>query len=156
MHTKRGDGYVSVCVAVVILCMLLSTMVTFYTTVNLVRMTRRNTQIVLDNYVMQNAIGIYDAIKNGKDTTGAIEAAPYIVQIQEYNSLDFDGELLYCCGADGKERYHMTKPTLMLTETGRLKVAAAYTMTVPLYFAGIQVTDVQVPIRIESKFNDKF
>lgn len=156
MQTKRGEGYVSVCVAVVIFCMLLSAMVTFCTTVSLVRVIKRNSQIVLDNYVMQNAIAIYDAVKKGKDTVGTVEADPYIVQLQEYNCLDFDGNLLYCCGADGKQRYRLTKPVLRLTQAGRLKVAAVYTMTVPLYFAGSKVTEVQVPIRIESKFSDKF
>ena len=38
----------------------------------------------------------------------------------------------------------------------KLKIIAEYTITVPLYFAGQQVTEVTVPITVTSKFNPKF
>jgi multisubunit Na+/H+ antiporter MnhG subunit len=59
MRNKRGDGYITTCVMVVIICMLIAVFVTFTTAVSVVRMTERNSKIVLDSYVMKNSILIY-------------------------------------------------------------------------------------------------
>ena len=31
-----------------------------------------------------------------------------------------------------------------------------YTITIPLYFAGVTVTQVSIPVTVESKWTDKF
>lgn len=64
MINKRGDGYISTCVMIVIVCMLLSVFVTFAVSVNTVKTVERNSCVVLDSFVMKNSITIYDSIKN--------------------------------------------------------------------------------------------
>ena len=156
MKNRRGDGYIGTCVMILILCMILSIFIEFVATVNVIRISERNARIVLDSFVMENSIEIYDSIKTGTDFTEVVDVEQYISKYSEYNSLDFNGNMLYCCGDDGEELYRQTIPTVQLIEENRLKIIAEYTITVPLYFAGHQVTEVTVPITVTSKFNPKF
>ncbi len=156
MKNKRGDGYIGTCVMILILCMILSIFIEFVATVNVIRISERNARIVLDSFVMENSIEIYDSIKTGTDFTEVVDVEQYISKYSEYNSLDFNENMLYCVGDDGEELYRQTIPTVRLIEENRLKIIAEYTITVPLYFAGRQVTEVTVPITVTSKFNPKF
>ena len=156
MKNKRGDGYIMICVTVVILCMLLSVFVSFASAVNIVKQTERNSRVVLDSFVMQNAIDIYDSIKKGKDTITAIDADEYISEFSSFNSLDLRGSVLYCCDKDGNELYRLTKPVLTFITEGELKLQADYTVIIPLYFAGIKVSEAQVPMTVVSRLDNKF
>lgn len=48
LRNKRGDGYIHVCVLILVICMILSVFVTFAGAVNVVRLMQRNTKTVLD------------------------------------------------------------------------------------------------------------
>ena len=61
LKNERGDGYIQACVTILILCMLIAVCLTFVTTVNTIRVVERNTRIVLDSFVMENSIIIYDS-----------------------------------------------------------------------------------------------
>ena len=78
MKNKRGEGYVSVCVLLIVVCMILSVFVTFANAVNVVKMTERNSRVVLDNLVMRRAIDTYQSIKKGNDENAIIESQKYI------------------------------------------------------------------------------
>ena len=156
MKNKRGDGYISACVMIIILCMLMAVFMTFAFAVNMIRISERNARIVLDSFVMKNSIEIYNSLKNGNDYTEFLDNSEYISEFSSYNSLDLSGNLLYSYDEDGNELYRTTKPRIVFTEEKSLKIAAEYSMTVPLYFAGVRVTEVTVPIKAVSKFNDKF
>ncbi len=156
INNKRGEGYITICAAVVIVCMILSVFVTFASAVNIIRQMERNSRVVLDSYVMTNSIAIYDAIKQGDDYTGALDADGYISELSSFNSLDFRKNLLYCCDENGAEQYRLTKPTLSFVQDHHLKIQVKYNILIPLYFAGVKVTEVNVPITVVSRFDEKF
>ena len=56
LKNKRGEGYVQVCVLIIVICMILSVFVTFASAVNVVRLTERNSKTVLESYLMKNSI----------------------------------------------------------------------------------------------------
>lgn len=64
LKNKRAEGYILPCVMIVIVCMLLSVFVVFFNSVNVVRMTERNSKTVLESYLMKNSILIYNSIRN--------------------------------------------------------------------------------------------
>ena len=69
IRNKRGEGYIQVCVLIIVICMILSVFVTFASAVNVVRLTERNTKTVLESYVTKNSIEIYNAIKKSHEST---------------------------------------------------------------------------------------
>lgn len=156
VKNRCGEGYISVCVAVVILCMLISVFVTFASAVNIVKQTERNSRVVLDSFVMKNSIVIYNSIKQGNDITSALNTAEYISDFSAFNSLDFRGSMLYCCDEDGTEQYWLTKPIVSFIQEKHLKIQAQYTITIPLYFAGLKVSEAVVPMTVVSRFDEKF
>ena len=105
MKSKRAEGYVSTCVMIVIICMLLSVFVTFAVAVNTVKTVKRNSRVVLDSFVMQNSIEIYNSIKQGNNKTDGIDAAEYREALTEFCTLEKRGYCYYNYDSDGNPNY---------------------------------------------------
>lgn len=156
MKNKRGEGYISVCVLIIIICMLLSIFITFATTVGAIKQVKRNARVVLDNYVMEQSIEIYDSIKNGNDETLALYANDYVSELCEFCTFAKKSSKIYNYDSEGNTLYYLTIPSLGYTDDGELKVYTRFTLYIPLYFAGHKVSTVSIPITITSKYAEKF
>lgn len=156
MKNKRGEGYVSVCVLLIIVCMILSVFVTFASAVNVVKMTERNSRVVLDNLVMRGAIDTYQSIKKGNDENAIIESQEYIDELCEFCTFEKAAHFLYHKDANGKDEFRITYPQVGYSVTKKLKYYVSYTVYVPVYFCGIQVSTATIPITVESKYTEKF
>ena len=156
MKNKRGEGYVSVCVLLIIVCMILSVFVTFASAVNVVKMTERNSRVVLDNLVMRGAIDVYDSIKRGNDENAIIDSQEYIDELCEFCTFDKAALFLYHKDANGKDEFRITYPQVGYSVAKKLKIYVSYTVYVPVYFCGIQVSTATIPITVESKYTEKF
>ena len=156
MRNKRGEGYITTCVMVVIICMLVAVFVTFTTAVSVVRITERNSKIVLDSYVMKNSILIYDSIKNGNNYTVDLDEDVYIDDLCAFCTFEKNGDFLYAYSSDRKLKYRISEPTVSFSTESTLKVRASYTVYIPIDFAGVVVSTAEIPITVESKFNEKF
>lgn len=155
-NNRKGEGYILPCVLILVVCMILSVFVSFALSVNVIRMSKRNTRVVLDSFVMQNSILIYDSIKNGNDFTEYLDEDEYIDALCEFCTLDKRGEYLYAYDNDGNENYRISVPEIGYNYDNTLKIYTSYTIFVPVYFAGVRVETVEVPLTIDSEFSDKF
>lgn len=156
MRNKRGDGYITTCITVIILCMLVAVFITFTTAINIVRTIENNSKIVLDSFVMKNSILIYDSIKNGNDQTESLDGNVYIDDLCDFCTLEKIGGSLYAYDNDGALKYRLSKPTISFSTQSKLKIFASYTVFVPIQFCGITVDTAKIPITVDSKYNDKF
>ena len=156
MKNKRGEGYVPVCVLLIIVCMILSVFVTFASAVNVVKMTERNSRVVLDNLVMRGAIDTYQSIKKGNDENALIDSQEYIDELCEFCTFEKAAHFLYHKDANGKAEFRITYPQVGYSVTKKLKIYASYTVYIPVYFCGIQVSTAEIPITVESKYTEKF
>lgn len=156
MRNKRGDGYITTCVMVVIICMLVAVFMTFTTAVSVIRITEKNSRIVLDSFVMKNSILIYDSIKNGNDYTVELNEDVYIEDLCEFCTFEKSGNFLYAYSSDGELKYRISKPDVSFSTEDELKVYASYTVYMPITFGGILIDTAEIPITVESKFNEKF
>ena len=155
-NNRKGEVYILPCVLILVVCMILSVFVSFALSVNVIRMSKRNTRVVLDSFVMQNSILIYDSIKNGNDFTEYLDEDEYIDALCEFCTLDKRGEYLYAYDNDGNENYRISVPEIGYNYDNTLKIYTSYTIFVPVYFAGVRVETVEVPLTIDSEFSDKF
>jgi len=156
MKNKRGEGYISVCVLLIVICMILSVFITFASAVNVVKMTERNSRVVLDNLVMRGAIDVYDSIKKGNDENAVIDSQEYVDALCEFCTFEKAAHFLYHKDSNGKEDFRVTYPQVGYSVTKKLKIYASYTVYVPVYFCGIQVSTAEIPITVESKYTEKF
>ena len=156
MGNKRGEGYVQVCVLVLILCLILSVFLTFVYAVNFVRITERNAETVLENYVMKNSIRIYNSIKQGTNETDAIDAGEYVSDLTSFCTFNKIRDRLYHYDGDGNVDYYISEPTVRFAERNKLKLIVTYTTYVPIYFAGTQVTTATIPVTVKLNLEGKF
>ena len=156
LKNKRGDGYIFPCVMIVIVCMMLAVFVFFAGAVNTVNITKENSKIVLDSYVMKNSIEIYDSIKQGNDYTDALDRNVYIDSLCSFCSLANKGYYLYAYDENGKVKYRMTRPTILFREENTLKIELQYTLYLPVWFNGKIVRYAVIPVTVDSSFTEKF
>ena len=156
MKNKRAEGYILPCVMIVIVCMLLSVFVTFFSSVNVVRMMERNSKTVLESYVMKNSILIYNSIKQGNDVTASLDTTDYINKLCEFCTLEKIGNKLYSIDTDGRVKYYISKPQVGFTQNNHLKLYVSYTVYVPIYFNGTKVSTAIIPMTVKTNFDDKF
>lgn len=156
MKSKRAEGYVSTCVMIVIICMLLSVFVTFAVAVNTVKTVKRNSRVVLDSFVMKNSIDIYDSVKNGNNCTAEIDEDMYTEDLCEFCTFEKNGEFLYAYTGDGKLKYKLSKPIISFADEGKLKIDVSYTVYYPINFAGIVIDTAEILVTVKSKYNEKF
>lgn len=156
IRNKRGDGYVFPCVMVVVLCMLTAVFIFFVTTASMVRVTKENSQTVLDSYIMKNSIEIYDSIKQGNDYTEAIDRDVYIDSLCSFCTLEKVGSYLYHYDGNGKLQYRITKPTITFRQENTLKIRLQYRIYIPIWFEGKIFRYAIVPVTVDSSFSEKF
>lgn len=155
-QNKRAEGYITPCVMIVIVCMLLSVFVTFFSSVNVVRMMERNSKTVLESYVMKNSIIIYNSIKQGNDATSSLDTTDYINTLCEFCTLEKQGSRLYSKDADGRVKYYISIPQVGFTQNNRLKLYVRYTLYVPVYFNGVAVSTAVIPTTVKINLDEKF
>lgn len=156
MLNKKGDGYIPICILIVILCMMLAIFITFVSAVNIVRQTKRNARVVLDNYVMQNSIEIYDEIKNGTTDLEELDNDRYADSLASFCTFEKSGGYMYSLDSEGNTQYRITKPNLFYTTENKLMLQVNFNVIIPMDFAGIHINDAVVPVSITSEFKSKY
>lgn len=152
---KRGEGYIEICIFVVIFCIILSVMISFVTTVETIRQTKRNSRVVLDSFVMNNSVEIYDSIKQGDDKIEVLDAERYISELCSFCSLQKRTDCLTFADENGNKVYEISIPKMEFADQNRMKIKISYTVKVPVSFAGLEVTEVDVPVTVTSNYDKK-
>lgn len=156
MKNKRGEGTVFPCVMIVILCMIISVLIYFTCAVSVIRTNKENAKNVFESYIAENAIKIYDSIKQGNDKTDVLDNEEYIQKLCRYCTFVKRGDLLYSYDEDGNIKYYLTVPTITFVKEETLKIKVNYTLYYPIVFNGAQVTTAIVPIEIRSSYMERF
>ena len=156
LKNKRGEGYVQVCVLIIVICMILSVFVTFASAVNVVRLTERNSKTVLESYLMKNSIEIYDSIKQGNNDADSLNANVYISDLADFCTFVKIGNYYYHKDESGRTEYYISKPTVGFTETGKLKLYVSYNLYIPIYFDNVRIKTAKIPITVKIDLNEKF
>lgn len=156
MKNKRAEGYVSTCIMIFVYCILIAVFLTFVTSVNVVRITKRNTYKVIDGYVTMKSIEAYNSIKVGANTIENLDAETFKDYFCEYNGLENNGSVLIAKTEDGKEKFRITNFNLNFTETNKLKFKVKYVVNIPMGFGDFRIITVKIPVLIKANLTEKF
>lgn len=152
---KKGLSYIETTVWVLVLCMLLTIILTYAQVMLLVQTAEDNTQRVLDSYVTQNSQIIYNSLKNGHDATASLNQKMFISALSDELCLEYDGKVLHYITLDGEELYRTTNPKVSFEVGGRLKLQATYNIIFPISFAGNKIVDLLIPQKVVAYYNLK-
>lgn len=156
LKNKKGEGYVSICVLILVIVMIFSGIFVYASVVSIVDMSRENCKVVLDSYVAQNATKIYHSIKQGNNYTESISTEDFIDSLTDFCTLDQTSTMLYSYDSDGNLIYLMSKPQMSFRQENKLEIVVHYTISVPIYFAGQNIDVANIPIEIVSVLSEKF
>lgn len=142
LQNKKAEGYVTVCIITVCVCMLLSVTVSFISAVAAVNASKRQVRTALDGFVTQKSIEIYNGVKNYSELTDSLDTESFKELLREYTA--------------GEEKYEIKNLTLEFRELERLNYTVTYTLKAPVRFGSIQIVYTNVPVKITGVFNYKF
>ena len=155
MSNKRGEGYILPCVLIIMLCVILSGIVTVVNTLNVVKTVKRNSITVLDSYVITNAVDIYDSIKQGNNYISSLDNDDYVERFIKFSSLQKKENRYVSYDSNGKTQYEVSTPYICFVTDRSLRIRVEYTVYVPIRFGGLVVSTAEVPVTVESGFNAK-
>ena len=156
MRNKRAEGYVSTCIMIFVYSILIAVFLTFVTSLNIVRITKRNTYKVIDSYVTVKSIEAFNSIKVGTDTIEDLDKDAFKDYFCEYNGLENNGTALIAKTKDGKEKCRITGLNFNYLEDKTLKLKVSYIVNLPIGFGDFTIITANVPVIIQSKLTDKF
>lgn len=156
LKSSKAEGYIVPCVFILIFATIFAIIFTYSASISKVNLMRENTKVVLDSFVTKNSTEIYNSIKQGNNYTEVIDTEEFRTSLISFCTLELDDGKLYSIDADGKELYHITEPVLSFREANELELVVNYTISVPLYFAGIEFPSANIPIEVTSILTEKF
>lgn len=156
IRNKKGEGYIQVCVLVIVLCMVLSVFVTFASAVNVVRLSERNTKTVLESYLTKNSIAIYSSIKQGNNDADSLNQSEYISDLVSFCTFEKSGNSYYHRDVNGRLEYFIYDLNVGFTEEGKLKLYVSYTLCVPIYFNNVRIRTASIPITVSIDLEERF
>ncbi|MDD4492848.1 MAG: hypothetical protein PHV32_00615 [Eubacteriales bacterium] len=155
MLNKKGISYVKTAVWVLIICMILSLVLTYASLMTLIQTAESNTQRVLDGFVTHNSKLIYESLKNGSDFTESLNKSFYVSTVSDELSMDFSGNMLYYINEQGVVIYRIANPNVAYEWEDTLKLRATYDILLPVTFAGQTVAILRIPQKVVSYYNLK-
>ena len=145
---NKGAGYITACVITIAIAMILSSVFFYAECITIIQNTRDMTEEVLESFIIENAVLIYDSIKQGHDLTEQLSKNFLGSEISSRFSLDIQGDTLYSYGEEGEMIYKMTNPYVTYKVDKALKLKASYTVIIPVDFAGRRLFDLHVPLTV--------
>lgn len=148
LSSIKGGGYISACVYTIVIAMIFSVVLFYAHCMTIIQTTRDNTELVLESFIIDNSVLIYDSIKQGHDLTEYFDEKIYISEISSRFSLDFVGNTLYSHDKEGNIVYAMTDPELAYKVDKSLKLKASYQVAVPVRVAGKRLFFLRIPLTV--------
>ena len=144
----KGGGYITACVITIVIAMIFSAVLFYAQCMTIIQTTKANTELVLEGFITQNSVQIYDSIKQGHDLTEYFDENYYFSQISSRFSLDIQGNAVYSYSETGETIYILTDPNVTYKVDKALKLKASYTVMIPVQFAGETLFYMRVPLTV--------
>ena len=148
LRSTTGGGYLMACIVTLALVMVLSAVIFYAQSMTILQTAKENTELVLESFILKNAVMIYDSIKQGHDLTKMYDANDYFTDLASQLSLRVRGNMLCCYNQKGKVIYAITNPNVTYQVEKTLKLKANCTVNIPVYFAGKLLYSWQVPLSV--------
>ena len=135
----------------VLIMMMLFSLIFFYASMmSTVSRARDDTQRVLDSFCIEKAVVIYDSIKNGnKQMVSGTYTTEFMAKIADELGLSRTGNTgFHRSGSDIIFQY--TNPLTANLKNDTLSLTMDFEIVMPINFAGQKVTDMRVPLKVES------
>ena len=148
-------SHVKTAVIVLIVAMIFSVVLTYASVMTIVQTSKSNTERVLNSFVIKNTTLIYNSIKNGNTFTAAIDANSFVTQFSSDCTLDYDGSYFYNRDSEGNTIFRITSPQATFTVNNTLNLTCVFDILLPINFAGKQVSEIRIPIKVKTSYSLK-
>lgn len=150
LKNRKAEGYVTVCIITVCVCMILSVTLSFISAVAAVNASKRQVKQALDGFVAGQSIDIYNGVKSYSELVSVLDSEGFTEALCDYAGLQNNGDTLTGAG------YEMKNMTFEFRENDRLNYIIKYTLKTPVSLGNIKIIYAEVPIKVTGVFYYKF
>ena len=156
LKNKKGMGHIKTAVIVLIISMLFSVILSYAFIMTTVSRARDDTQRVLDGYCIEKSIEIYGSVKNGhKQMVRGTYTDEFMSRIAADLGLTRSGNTAFHRnGSNTIFRY--TNPLTANLTSDTLTLTTEFEVVVPVSFAEKALTELRIPLKVDSVFVLKF
>lgn len=150
LKNRLGMSYIQTCVGVLVLALFLWTVLTYASIMTIVQRSQEDNQRVLDSFVTQKSIEIYDSIKRGSNRleTGDF-TADYVPQLLTETALAKFDSTVYHIGESGNILCQY-QDFSVVQDGDTLKLKLVYELTYPVVLLGQETATIRIPLRVTS------
>lgn len=148
LFNTKGGGYITACVITIVIAMIFSAVLFYAQCMTIIQTTKDNTELVLEGFITQNSVQIYDSIKQGHDLTEYFDKDYYLYQVSSRFSLDIQGNAVYSYSETGETIYILTDPNVTYKVDKALKLKVSYAVMIPVQFADETLFYMRVPLTV--------
>ena len=94
IKNRKAEGYISVCIITVAVCMLLSLALSFISAVTAVNASKRQVRAALDGFVTGQSIEIYNGVKSYSELVSGLDSEGFTQALCDYAGLQNNGDTL--------------------------------------------------------------
>ena len=154
LKSQRGAMHIWAAVATLVICMVFTGVFEFMSMYTTAKTVRDEAQQALDSVTMETARNIYDQLKQGDIQPVSVDSTVFEEKLCSDLRLEKSGNMYYCV-VENTTRYTISEPVLTCTQNNNIYMKATFTLNIPVYFCGRQVTDAEVPVTIQSVYIPK-
>jgi hypothetical protein len=148
--------HVKTAVVIIFIAMLFAAVLSYASLMSTIDRARDDTQRVLDSFCIEKAETIYNSIKNGnKQMVSGTYTNDFMNKIAAELGLTCSGNTA-THSAGSNVIFQYTNPLTANLHSDTLSLTTEFEVIVPLSFAGLRITDMRVPMIVESVFVLKF
>ena len=153
MKSKSGASSVKTAILILAACMIFSAVFTYVSLMITITRTREDTQRVMDSFIIENAEIIYNSVKNGHNTTlSNTYTTRFRELVQAELGLTRSGTALFSESRGRRVMFHYNNPITTTIRNNTLELQTRYEIVIPITFAGMDITNVRVPITVRSLY----
>lgn len=154
--SQDGSINVMTCFWVLAICMIWTVLLYFLMNVSVAQAQRKSAEQILDQYIQNNGIWIYNQVKAHSDKTDELLTEEYLNRLILQQGLELEADGTYCSyAANRTPRYKVKDVELQYIEDNMAKIQLTYTLHIPVIILG-NAYWVEIPAHAYSRFNPKF
>lgn len=149
IKSDKGEALIKVMCICLAAFMLLVAVYQYTATIAVAKKVEDIGQLMLDTYTIKTGKEIVHQVKSGNDFTKLLNHNLFLRDY--YKALEINEE--FESVKYGRRYFKLTEIDSSFIFDKSLKTSVAYTITLPLYFLGVDVYDIAFQVNLESRYN---
>lgn len=153
--SQKGGSYITTIVVVFAIALLFTGFQEIFRVINVANSIKESSQMVLDSYISDMAVKVYDSVRNGTDYTPALDNDAFYEIFESELKLSKRSGSYYSLSWDkdkSNDKFVVVSPSVSFRRANSLQLKMNYTLSIPIYWFGFEVSEANINMRLRADY----